>query len=132
MIEKRCTKCEEIKTLRMFYRQSASRDGHMQICKACHVAYMAKKRAENRKPPKPLKIPAEYHQGIVDKYLRGDGTQESLAADFNASRSVVAAILRKHGIKAKPAREKIIKPLPLVGYNSLMGQMARVSLRVSA
>jgi ribosome-binding protein aMBF1 (putative translation factor) len=46
---KPCRTCKVVKTLRMFYRTSArTRDGHMNVCKDCHNAYVRENRELKR------------------------------------------------------------------------------------
>jgi len=126
---KPCTKCQAQKPLVDFYRCSAAPDGLMRACKVCHKEHMAAKRRANARP-RVLKIPKDKHQWVIDQRLQGR-SQEWIASKFNASRYAVQRILKAYDIK-KPKGEKPPKLPRLVGYNRLMGDMARVSLRVSA
>lgn len=46
--EKSCNKCNETKSIDLFYADKAMTDGHSSICKACKAANVYKWRAENK------------------------------------------------------------------------------------
>ena len=40
-MEKKCSKCEEAKSLSMFYKDKKNRDGHQSHCKQCKIEWLA-------------------------------------------------------------------------------------------
>lgn len=109
---KACSKnCGYFGGLEGFYKCKANPDGHMNICKKCHKGYMAMKRAENAKPPKPLLIPEEKHPLLIHLYQNTGMSVEEIGKRFGGSREVVRSVLRKLGIpKREPITPKREKP----------------------
>ena len=48
MTQKTCNKCGEKKELTLFYKDKNLKDGHMNLCKDCHLAHQKKRYQENR------------------------------------------------------------------------------------
>ena len=130
---KPCTKCQVVKPLTDFFLRSSVTGERMAVCKVCHLAYMKSKRPVTARMGRRL-IPADREQEIIDRYLRGEKTQEELGAEFGSGRGAVAYLLKSKGITQRPAvRQMKITSPPIKPHeiNLLMNAWASKQIRVS-